>query len=548
MNTPTWLASSIFYEIYPQSFYDTNGDGIGDIEGIIRKLDYIRSLGCNALWLNPCFVSPFGDAGYDVADFYKVAPRYGTNDDLVRLFEAAHRLGMKVCLDLVAGHTSVEHPWFKESCKAAPNKYSNWYIWSNSVWHGELGMVNGYSERDGNYLTNFFHFQPALNYGYANPDPSKPWQLPVTHPDVQAVRAELVKIMRYWLDLGADGFRVDMAHSLVKGDPGLKETMKLWKEIRSVFDRNYPNAILMSEWSDPEKSIRAGFHMDFLLNFGNPPAYLSLLRKEKTRNHDPATKGGHSYFDRKGKGNILEFLNTYLKHYKAIKKRGFISIPSGNHDSSRLAIDRTPGELETVFALIMTMPGIPFIYNGDEIGMRHVNDLVSKEGGYTRTGARTPIQWDQGDNAGFSTAPTRQLYLPIDPDPKRPTIASQEKDANSLLNSVRQLSALRKANPTLCNGNFVPLFAKAHQYPFVYERTDANGSFIIAINPGASPASANFMLNKPAHELKFVMGRKVNVRLKDKTCHLSMPGISYAVLAHVKSPAKNARKNAASGI
>jgi maltose alpha-D-glucosyltransferase/alpha-amylase len=215
---PRWLESAVFYQIYPQTFYDTNGDGIGDIAGIIAKLDYLESLGVNALWLGPVFDSPFGDAGYDISDFYKVAPRYGTNRDLQRLFREAHQRGMHVCLDLVAGHTSNQHPWFTASARPEKNKYTNWYIWTDSAWNGtESNAIRGFSQRDAGYLPNFFFFQPALNYGYAKPDPKKPWQLPVTHPDVQAVRAELRKIMKFWLDLGADGFRVDMASSLVRG-------------------------------------------------------------------------------------------------------------------------------------------------------------------------------------------------------------------------------------------------------------------------------------------------------------------------------------------
>ena len=131
-----WLKDAIFYEIYPQSFYDTNGDGVGDLNGIIEKLGYIRGLGFNAVWINPCFESPFGDAGYDVANYYKIAPRYGTNEDAKRLFAEAHRLGMRVILDLVPGHTSVECEWFKKSCLAEPNEYSGRYVWTDSIWTG----------------------------------------------------------------------------------------------------------------------------------------------------------------------------------------------------------------------------------------------------------------------------------------------------------------------------------------------------------------------------------------------------------------------------
>ena len=165
---PKWLNDAVFYEIYPQSFYDTNGDGIGDINGIIEKLDYVKGLGCNAIWLNPIYDSPFMDAGYDVRDYYKVAPRYGTNEDLVRLFEAAHRKNMKILLDLVPGHTSDTHPWFQAAKRARETDLSNRYIFTKSVWDAppEYRMMCGLCERDGNYMVNFFSSQPALNYGF----------------------------------------------------------------------------------------------------------------------------------------------------------------------------------------------------------------------------------------------------------------------------------------------------------------------------------------------------------------------------------------------
>lgn len=215
-----WLDDAIFYEIYPQSFKDTNGDGIGDFQGIIEKLDYIRELGCNALWINPCFFSPFGDAGYDVADYCRVAPRYGTNEDLKQLFEEAHKKGIHVLLDLVPGHTSVEHPWFIESMKADKNPYTDRYIWTDKVWESPDvsfgGSLRGISERDGAVAVNFFSNQPALNYGFYQPDPEKPWQQSIDDEGPQATIAAMEDVMRFWLGMGCDGFRVDMAESLVK--------------------------------------------------------------------------------------------------------------------------------------------------------------------------------------------------------------------------------------------------------------------------------------------------------------------------------------------
>ena len=233
---PAWLETAIFYQIYPQSFYDSNGDGIGDLAGIIAKLDYLQSLGVNALWLNPCFESPFQDAGYDVSDYYKVAPRYGTNQDLADLFAAASQLGMRVLLDLVPGHTSVQHPWFRQSARQTPNEFSDWYIWTDSAWKWEAPgyrLISGYAERDGSYMVNFFYSQPALNYGFAAPDPAQPWQQGVDAPGPRRVRQELKNIMRFWLEMGASGFRVDMAGSLVKGDPDQREISRLWQEMRA---------------------------------------------------------------------------------------------------------------------------------------------------------------------------------------------------------------------------------------------------------------------------------------------------------------------------
>ena len=208
-----WLDNAVFYEIYPQSFNDTNADGIGDFQGIIEKLDYIKELGCNAIWINPCFLSPFGDAGYDVADYCRVAPRYGTNEDLKRVFEEAHKRDMHVLLDLVPGHTSVEHPWFKESMKADRNEFTDRYVWTNNVWEAPEGMgsLRGISERDGACAINFFSNQPALNYGFYQPDPEKPWQQSFDDEGPQATLAAMEDVMRFWLNMGCDGFRVDMA-------------------------------------------------------------------------------------------------------------------------------------------------------------------------------------------------------------------------------------------------------------------------------------------------------------------------------------------------
>ena len=482
--TPAWLNKAVFYQIYPQSFYDSNDDGIGDLPGIIEKLDYIQSLGVNAIWINPCFVSPFDDAGYDVADYYQVAPRYGTNDDLKRLFEEVEKRGIHVLLDLVPGHTSVEHPWFQASQLHEKNEYSDHYVWNNSIWEmpqKDLQVVRGYAQRDAGYITNFFWFQPALNYGFTQTDPAHPWMQPVDAPGPQKVREEIKSIMQFWLEMGASGFRVDMAASLVKRDPDKTETARFWRWIREWLDEAYPEAVIVSDWGNPSQAIPAGFHVDFLLGFNNP-CWISLFRKRGEGHfRDPY---GWSFFDESGHGNIKAFLDEYLAHLEATAEQGHIAIITGNHDETpRIANGRSTPMMKLVYLFLLTMPGTPFIYYGDEIGMQF-RQLPSKEGGYLRTGSRTPMQWSNEKNAGFSNAPADLLYLPVDETPDRPTAADQDSDPDSLLNYVRHLIQTRGSLDALdADGQFSVVFAEDGKLPFVYSRTKNGQKLLVAINP-----------------------------------------------------------------
>ncbi|MBN1161854.1 MAG: hypothetical protein JXA17_07905 [Dehalococcoidales bacterium] len=524
MNTktdyPPWLNQAVFYQIYPQSFYDTNGDGIGDIPGIIQKLDYLQWLGINAVWVNPCFVSPFQDAGYDVADYYRIAPRYGTNRDLYRLCREAHKRGIKVCLDLVAGHTSIEHPWFKASCRSSRNKYSDRYIWASSaVWGANppLPMIRGYAERDANYVANFFYFQPALNYGFARPAAEQPWQQPVDAPGPLESRKELNKIMNYWLSHGVDGFRVDMAFSLVKLDPGRKETIKLWREIIQELRTFYPGTIMIAEWGNPEESITAGFDLDFMFHVG-VPGYADLLLNEKC------------FFRRHGGGNIMGFLESYLEQASKTQGKGLISIPSANHDIKRPSSDgRTASDLKVIFTFLLTWPGVPFIYYGDEIGMRYIPGMPSKEGGYTRTGARTPMQWDDGQNAGFSIAGKDRLYLPLDPRQNRPTVKKQAGDTGSLLHHVRKLIALRKNSPALqAVGALIPLQVKNNDRHFAYLRQSGSERFLIALNPSADPSQVRIKGIK-TDKLAPQISHGARAYAEGDDIQIDMDGVSYGI-------------------
>jgi len=537
---PEWSHNAVFYQIYPQTYYDTNGDGIGDLNGIIEKMDYIKSLGVDAIWLNPFFESPFRDAGYDISDYYKVAPRYGTNDDAKRLFDEAHKRGIKVIFDWVISYTSIDHPWFKESAKQEPNKYSNWYIWTNNTWVNppdtyKDSFIKGYSRRNGQFMRNFYWSQPALNFGFAKPE--EPWMLPVNHPDIMAMKEELKNVLRFWMDMGADGFRADMAGALVKNanisgndqffnarDEGTKQ---FWQEIRQLLDKEYPGSFLVAEWSGPKAPLDNAFHTDFFHWF---QGYNDLTQKESWRILNGYSEG-HSFFDKEGKGNIMKFLDSYMEQYLATKDKGFITIPMGNHDNARINVNRSYKELEMIYAFGITMPGIPFVYYGNEIGMRQLYNMPNVEGAYPpRSGNRTPMQWAQGKNLGFSTGDPSSLYIPVDNASDAPTVDVQEKDPNSLLNKFRKLVDLKgKEAAFTAFAEFVPIYAKENAYPFIYSRASGNEVILCIYNPADRAENANFKLNVKAKGFTLLAGDEMKIKVKGDDYTIETPAISYAL-------------------
>jgi maltose alpha-D-glucosyltransferase/alpha-amylase len=485
---PAWLADAVFYQIYPQSFADSDGDGIGDLPGIRSRLSHLSDLGVTALWLSPVFDSPFFDAGYDVSDYLKIAPRYGTERDLVELVRAAEALGIRILLDLVAGHTSDQHPWFRASANTVPGADGgDRYIWAETAEPPGPAWVPSPGARPGYFLPNFYAVQPALNFGYARMDPAEPWRQPVDAPGPRANREALREIMGYWFDRGVAGFRVDMASSLVKDDPGHLATAALWGEMRAWMDRSYPDRVLISEWGDPKTSVPAGFHADFFLHFVGRP--LRSLWGNAQGSHDPSWGTEPCYFAPEGKGALAEFMAAWLEADEAIDGNGHVALPTANHDFSRLTCGtRTRAMVAPAFAFLLTWPTVPVIYYGDEIGMRYLPGLPSKEGSQLNTearqGSRTPMQWaeDAGGNAGFSTAPADRLYLPLDPAPDRPTVRAQEQDPDSLLNQVKALIRLRAAHPELGTGGTVRMVHDG--YPGAYVRGER---YLVILNPSARP-------------------------------------------------------------
>ena len=478
---PTWLADAVIYQIYPQSFADGDGDGIGDLRGALDRLDHLQWLGVNTVWFSPLFASPFRDAGYDVSDHLAVAPRYGSNDDLVALIDAARSRGLRVMLDLVPGHTSDQHPWFQHSLRDPDDDR---YIWARTPAAPTPAWVGSPGPRDGYYLPNFYPAQPALNFGYARQDPAEPWRQPVDALGPTANRAALREIMAYWFDRGVSGFRVDMAFSLVKDDPDRAATADLWRDVRAWLDRAYPDRALLSEWGDPKVSVPAGIHADFFLHFVGRP--LRSLWGNAEGSHSDAWGTEPCYFAPDGQGSMQEFLQAWQEADTAIAGAGHVALPTANHDFSRLVCgSRTRDMVAPAFAFQLTWPSLPVIYYGDEIGMRYLPGLPDKEGAQlgteARQGSRTPMQWDDSANAGFSTAGADDLYLPIDPAPDRPTVAAQREDPASLLHQVRTLIALRADHQVLgARGTVTVLNAG---YPFVCLR---GGTHLVIVNPSAA--------------------------------------------------------------
>ncbi|MDR1697605.1 MAG: glycosylase [Erysipelotrichaceae bacterium] len=465
----TWLKKAVFYEIYPNSFLDTNGDGYGDFKGITSKLDYIKSLGCNAIWINPIYDSPFRDGGYDVRDFFKVSKRFGILDDFKELLKVAAKLEIRICLDLVPGHASEENPLFIKSASPIRNEYSDMFIWNKSPWELPDGyrFISGRYERNGNYLVNFFSTQPAINYGfYEITDPN--WQLSYQDPRCLKQRNYLKQIIRYWFDLGVAGFRVDMADSLVKNDPDKVATIALWQEVLQEIKKDYSEHIFISEWSSP-RAIKAGFDVDFILdhyhNFLN-----RLVRYEET--------GNHSVFDALGRGDAKKCFEVFIKWFQEIKDLGDIGIITCNHDTPRLGGFYSVPQLKIIYTTLFMLPGIPFLYYGDEIGMKYQKDLPSKECGFQRTGSRTPMQWNQNKHRGFSVAD--DIFLPVDTTSEI-DVATQEDDPNSLLNVVRESLRFRASHEDILGKDFQ--FVKADRGLFSFKRH----KLLVIVNPLQDP-------------------------------------------------------------
>ncbi len=505
MSNPLWYKNAIFYEVYIRAFRDTNGDGHGDLPGVIEKLDYLRGLGVDCIWLQPLYLSPLRDDGYDIADYYTILPEYGTVEDFKQLIAEAHKRGMRVITDLVMNHTSDQHPWFQQARKDRHSPYRDYYVWSDSdqkyqeariifldteksnwTWDEEAGQF---------FWHRFYSTQPDLNY------------------DNPAVRAEMMNIIKYWLEMGIDGFRADAIPYLYEREgtnsENLPETHAFLKEVRAYMNVNYPQTILLGEANQWPEDVQVYFadgdelHMNFHFPL-MPRLYMALGKNDVTslkwvfertpvipdscqwctflRNHDELT---------------LEMVTPEEREYmwKKYAPNPRMRLNLGIRRRLAPLLDNDERRIRLLFSMLFSMPGTPILYYGDEIGMGDNIEL------FDRNGVRTPMQWTSGENAGFSEAAPDQLYAPLIASetyaPVRVNAADSLADPASLYHYVRHLIRLRKEHPELASGALEWLPVGTNSVA-AYRRTE--GDHILAAIHNLKNSPVNIRLEIPGLE------------------------------------------------
>jgi maltose alpha-D-glucosyltransferase/alpha-amylase len=494
-NDHRWYQKAVFYEVLVRGFMDSSNDGTGDLRGIIDKLDYLEWLGVDCLWLLPFYPSPFRDGGYDIADFLSVHPSYGTVDDAKRLIEESHRRGIRVIADLVMNHTSDAHPWFQESRSSRDNPKADWYVWSDvDTGYSDARIIFVDTEtsnwtldqgRGQYYWHRFFHHQPDLNYD--NPE----------------VRAAMLDVVTYWLDLGLDGFRLDAVPYLYEREgtncENLPETHEFLRDVRAVVDARYPGRVLLAEanqWpADVIEYFGQGDECHMCFHFPLMPRMFMAVRKESSapmkeilaQTPDPPEGGQWGIFLRNHDELTLEMVTDeerdymYAEYAKDPRMKRNVGI--ARRLFPLLENDRRVAEL--FHALLFSLPGSPVMYYGDEIGMGDNIYLGDRDG------VRTPMQWTPDRNGGFSTADYAQLFLPALMDPvygfQAVNVEAQVRNPSSFLRWVRSMLEIRKTSPVFGLGRFEVLDA-ANDAVFAYVRSgedldgDGQDDVVVCVN------------------------------------------------------------------
>jgi len=473
-----WYRSAVFYELYLRAFNDSGGDGIGDFRGLIEKLDYLDWLGIDCLWLLPFYPSPLRDGGYDIADFTGVHPDFGTIEDVRELVELAHAREIRVIADLVLNHTSIDHPWFQESRSSPDSPKRDWYVWSDTVHRYEDARIVFVDVEPSNwtwdtvaeqyYWHRFYSHQPDLNYD---------------NPEVQEA---MLGVLRFWLDLGLDGFRLDAVPYLFEREgtscDDLPETHAFLRRIRREVDEIHPGAVLLVEANGTPESVvqyfgagdecHMAFHFPLMpriftsLSRGSAAPLLDVLATTPAlpdscqwglflRNHDELTLEVVS--DEEREQMYAEYAaDPRMKLNLGIRRR-LAPLVGGNLD-----------EIRALYALLFSLPGSPVLYYGDEIGMGDNVYLPDRDG------VRTPMQWTIDRNGGFSVADAQRLYLPANLDPvfgfQAVNVEAQLRATGSLLRWLRRMIELRKEHPVFGLGAYAPVESD-NQAVLSHERT-----------------------------------------------------------------------------
>ena len=488
-NQHPWWQRGVIYQIYPRSFMDTNGDGIGDLPGIISKLDYLEWLGVDALWLSPIYPSPMADYGYDVSDYTAIHPIFGTMADFDRLLAAAHERGLRIILDLVPNHTSDQHPWFVESRSSRDNPKRDWYIWRDPAPDGcppnnWLSVFGGsaweWDEKTGQYYYHaFLKEQPDLN-----------WR----NPEVQAA---MLDVMRFWLDKGVDGFRVDVMWHLIKDaqfrdnppNPDYRPGVDLpYDSLLPVFSTDQPEVHevveLMRRLTDE--------YADRVL-IGEVYLPVDLL----VRYYGVEQSGAHLPFNFQLivlPWEAAEIYRAVTEYEASLPPDGWPNWVLGNHDKPRIATRVGEAQARVAAMLLLTLRGTPTLYYGDEIGMQDVpipresardpQGLRLGDPRFSRDPARTPMQWEDGPGAGFTTG---QPWLPLAADYRLRNVKVQRDDPSSMLSLHRRLLELRRREPALQVGSYVPVGLSGSV--MAYLREHEGRRFLVALNLGSTAGS-----------------------------------------------------------
>jgi alpha-glucosidase len=478
---PAWWQTGVIYEIYPRSFQDSNGDGIGDIPGIASRLDYVASLGADAVWIAPIYPSPMADFGYDVSDHCDVHPIFGTLADFDQLIAAAHQRGIKVILDFVPNHTSDQHPWFRESQSSRGHPKRDWYIWRDPKPNGSPPS-NWLSEFGGPAWTFDATTGQFYYHAYLAEQPDLNWRN-------QLVQQAMLRVLGFWFDRGVDGFRVDAIHHLFEDeqlrdnppDPVWREGMSPARRVIRVHTMDQP------EVHDAIAAMRrVADSYDDRVMIGE--AYLPIDRLMAYYGVD--LTGFHLPFN-------FHLISTpwnpvavaaLIDAYEAALPRGaWPNWVLGNHDRSRVASRLGPEQARVAAMLLLTLRGTPTIYQGEELGIadvpipaERVQDPWEKNVpglGLGRDPARTPIPWDESSNGGFTTG---EPWLPVGDDNKALSVVAQVGNARSMLSLYRSLIALRRSEPALAVGEYVPVAATGEVLAF--ERRHHDRRLVVALN------------------------------------------------------------------